>query len=129
MTSDRVYRGRLTDDEAIAELDRCSGSQFDPDIVAALAEELGVGPRAGRLGLAGQAAARAVLAVALNDATTASPSASARRSADATVTSAVSGPTRTRTRLPSATSERTSPRRWLTAESTGSVRASDTSQG
>ena len=43
MTSDRVYRGRLTDDEAIAELDRCSGSQFDPDIVAALAEELGVG--------------------------------------------------------------------------------------
>ena len=26
MTSDRVYRGRLTDDEAIAELARCSGS-------------------------------------------------------------------------------------------------------
>jgi HD-GYP domain-containing protein (c-di-GMP phosphodiesterase class II) len=43
MTSDRVYRGRLTDDEAIAELARCSGSQFDPDVVAALAEELGVG--------------------------------------------------------------------------------------
>ena len=43
MTSDRVYRGRLTDDEAIAELDRCAGTQFDPDIVAALADELGVG--------------------------------------------------------------------------------------
>jgi diguanylate cyclase (GGDEF)-like protein/putative nucleotidyltransferase with HDIG domain len=43
MTSDRVYRGRLTDDEAIAELARCSGTQFDPEIVAALAEELGVG--------------------------------------------------------------------------------------
>jgi diguanylate cyclase (GGDEF)-like protein/putative nucleotidyltransferase with HDIG domain len=43
MTSDRVYRGRLTDDEAVAELARCSGSQFDPDVVSALAEELGIG--------------------------------------------------------------------------------------
>ncbi len=43
MTSDRVYRGRLTDDQAIAELARCSGTQFDPEIVAALAQELGVG--------------------------------------------------------------------------------------
>ena len=43
MTSDRVYRGRLSDDEAIAELARCSGTQFDPEIVAALADELGVG--------------------------------------------------------------------------------------
>ena len=43
MTSDRVYRGRLTDDEAVAELARCSGTQFDPDIVSALAEELGIG--------------------------------------------------------------------------------------
>ncbi|MGZ8783923.1 MAG: bifunctional diguanylate cyclase/phosphohydrolase [Gaiellaceae bacterium] len=43
MTSDRVYRGRLTDDEAIAELARCSGSQFDPEVVAALADELGMG--------------------------------------------------------------------------------------
>ncbi len=43
MTSDRVYRDRLSDDEAIAELARCSGSQFDPDVVSALAEELGAG--------------------------------------------------------------------------------------
>ena len=50
MTSDRVYRGRLTDDEAVAELERCSGTQFDPEIVAALADELGVGDAARRLG-------------------------------------------------------------------------------
>ena len=43
MTSDRVYRGRLSDDEAIAELARCSGTQFDPEVVAAFADELGVG--------------------------------------------------------------------------------------
>ncbi len=42
MTSDRVYRDRLTDDEAIAELERCAGSQFDPAIVTALADELGL---------------------------------------------------------------------------------------
>ena len=42
MTSDRVYRGRLSDDEAIAELARCSGTQFDPEVVGALADELGV---------------------------------------------------------------------------------------
>ena len=43
MTSDRVYRGRLSDDEAISELARCSGTQFDPEVVAALADELGIG--------------------------------------------------------------------------------------
>ena len=41
MTSDRVYRGRLSDDEAVAELGRCSGTQFDPGVVEALALELG----------------------------------------------------------------------------------------
>jgi diguanylate cyclase (GGDEF)-like protein len=41
MTSDRVYRARLTDEEAVAELERCAGTQFDPAVVAALAEELG----------------------------------------------------------------------------------------
>jgi diguanylate cyclase (GGDEF)-like protein/putative nucleotidyltransferase with HDIG domain len=40
MTSDRVYRGRLTQDHALAELERCAGTQFDPNVVAALAEEL-----------------------------------------------------------------------------------------
>jgi diguanylate cyclase (GGDEF)-like protein/putative nucleotidyltransferase with HDIG domain len=42
MTSDRVYRERLSDDETIAELERCAGTQFDPMVVAALAEELGL---------------------------------------------------------------------------------------
>jgi HD-GYP domain-containing protein (c-di-GMP phosphodiesterase class II) len=40
MTSDRAYRGRLTPREAIEELERCSGTQFDPGIVAAFAREL-----------------------------------------------------------------------------------------
>ena len=40
MTSDRAYRGRMTPREAIEELERCSGTQFDPDIVAAFAREL-----------------------------------------------------------------------------------------
>jgi diguanylate cyclase (GGDEF)-like protein/putative nucleotidyltransferase with HDIG domain len=40
MTSDRVYRGRLSSQEALAELERCAGTQFDPDVVTALAEEL-----------------------------------------------------------------------------------------
>jgi diguanylate cyclase (GGDEF)-like protein len=40
MTSDRVYRGRLSPDEALAELQRCAGTQFDPDVVSALADEL-----------------------------------------------------------------------------------------
>ena len=42
MTSDRVYRDRLSDEDALDELERCSGSQFDPEIVAALAGELGL---------------------------------------------------------------------------------------
>jgi diguanylate cyclase (GGDEF)-like protein/putative nucleotidyltransferase with HDIG domain len=40
MTSERVYRRRVTPEQAIAELRRCAGSQFDPEIVDALAEEL-----------------------------------------------------------------------------------------
>ncbi len=40
MTSDRVYRGRRSQEDAVAELERCAGTQFDPEVVAALAEEL-----------------------------------------------------------------------------------------
>ena len=40
MTSDRVYRGRLSQEDALAELERCAGTQFDPAVVTALAEEL-----------------------------------------------------------------------------------------
>jgi HD-GYP domain-containing protein (c-di-GMP phosphodiesterase class II) len=42
MTSERVYRDRLDTASALAELARCAGTQFDPDVVAAFAEELGV---------------------------------------------------------------------------------------
>jgi HD-GYP domain-containing protein (c-di-GMP phosphodiesterase class II) len=42
MTSERVYRRRLSADDALAELVRCAGSQFDPDVVDAFAEEFGV---------------------------------------------------------------------------------------
>src|SRR5215210_3379258 len=40
MTNDRVYRRRVAPEQAVAELERCAGSQFDPEIVAALADEL-----------------------------------------------------------------------------------------
>jgi diguanylate cyclase (GGDEF)-like protein/putative nucleotidyltransferase with HDIG domain len=41
MTSERVYRRRVAPEQAIAELRRCAGSQFDPVIVDAIAEEIG----------------------------------------------------------------------------------------
>ena len=42
MTSDRVYGQRLANDDAMAELLRCAGTQFDPDVVSAFAAEFGV---------------------------------------------------------------------------------------
>ncbi len=42
MTSDRVYRPRRSSESALAELERCAGTQFDPGIVAAFAEEVEV---------------------------------------------------------------------------------------
>ena len=33
MTSDRPYRPALSREEALAEVERCSGTQFDPEIV------------------------------------------------------------------------------------------------
>ncbi len=40
MTSDRIYRPRLGHERALAELERCAGTQFDPAVVDALIEEL-----------------------------------------------------------------------------------------
>jgi diguanylate cyclase (GGDEF)-like protein len=49
MTSERVYRDPFSPGEALEELERCSGSQFDPAIVDAFAEELGVRSRIAEL--------------------------------------------------------------------------------
>jgi putative nucleotidyltransferase with HDIG domain len=38
MTEDRVYRKAMRHDEAVAEIERCSGTQFDPACVRALLE-------------------------------------------------------------------------------------------
>jgi HD-GYP domain-containing protein (c-di-GMP phosphodiesterase class II) len=35
MTSDRPYRPALTHDEAVAEVERCAGTQFDPQLAEA----------------------------------------------------------------------------------------------
>jgi len=40
MTSDRAYRQAIAQRDALAELERCAGTQFDPAVVKALAEEL-----------------------------------------------------------------------------------------
>jgi diguanylate cyclase (GGDEF)-like protein len=41
MTSDQAWRPRMTGREALAELERCAGTQFDPLVVAAFVSELG----------------------------------------------------------------------------------------
>jgi len=40
MTSDRAYRRAIPERDALAELERCSGTQFDPAVVKALGDEL-----------------------------------------------------------------------------------------
>jgi len=42
MTSDRAYQPAIPQQDALAELERCAGTQFDPAVVKALAEELRV---------------------------------------------------------------------------------------
>ena len=34
MTEQRTYRATFTEEEAVAELKKCSGAQFDPEIVS-----------------------------------------------------------------------------------------------
>ena len=48
MTADRVYRSGMPRSEAMAELERHSGTQFDPMVAAAflVAVDAGVGRRA-----------------------------------------------------------------------------------
>jgi diguanylate cyclase (GGDEF)-like protein len=40
MTSDRAYRRAIPERDALAEIERCAGTQFDPEVVKALAAEL-----------------------------------------------------------------------------------------
>ena len=40
MTSERPYEAAISTDEAIAELQRCAGSQFDPRVVAVFCEQV-----------------------------------------------------------------------------------------
>jgi HD-GYP domain-containing protein (c-di-GMP phosphodiesterase class II) len=42
MTTDRSYRSALSLEDAAAELRRCAGTQFDPQVVEALVAVLGV---------------------------------------------------------------------------------------
>jgi len=44
MTSDRDYRQAVPPRDALAELERCAGTQFDPAVVKALAAELSTAP-------------------------------------------------------------------------------------
>lgn len=43
MSSNRVYRNKLTKEQIIAELERCSGTQFDPEIVPYMVDMIKTG--------------------------------------------------------------------------------------
>jgi HD-GYP domain-containing protein (c-di-GMP phosphodiesterase class II) len=43
MTSERPYRPALTFEEAVHEVERCSGAQFDPEVVDAFLDHLAAG--------------------------------------------------------------------------------------
>jgi diguanylate cyclase (GGDEF)-like protein len=47
MTADRPYRRRMTLDDACAELERCAGTQFDPQVVEAFVNEVRKSPPSG----------------------------------------------------------------------------------
>jgi HD-GYP domain-containing protein (c-di-GMP phosphodiesterase class II) len=40
MTSERVYRKAITAKEAVVELERCAGRQFDPRVVRVFVEQV-----------------------------------------------------------------------------------------
>jgi HD-GYP domain-containing protein (c-di-GMP phosphodiesterase class II) len=44
MTSHRPYRRALSDDQALAEVERCAGTQFDPQVACAFLEVWATGP-------------------------------------------------------------------------------------
>jgi diguanylate cyclase (GGDEF)-like protein len=44
MTAERPYRRRMTLEDACAELERCAGTQFDPEVVRAFVEEVRARP-------------------------------------------------------------------------------------
>jgi two-component system, cell cycle response regulator len=57
MTSPRAYRASVSQDTALAELARCAGTQFDPDVVAAFCGEAELAARYGWGGLRAAGAA------------------------------------------------------------------------
>jgi HD-GYP domain-containing protein (c-di-GMP phosphodiesterase class II) len=49
MCSDRPYRSAAEHEEALAELTRCAGTQFDPEVVQAFVRVYAASPPAPRL--------------------------------------------------------------------------------